>query len=118
MTLLYDKSYTSVADEGGLYLPSFNLGKTEESITVADCFQIVDNFYLSGEAIKGELHVGDEVYVQFSDGRVVSGQVTYMQIYRESVEVVNTGESAGVVISGITREDSDFLRPSVIITKQ
>ena len=85
---------------------------------VTDCFQIVDNFYLSGEAIKGELHVGDEVYVQFSDGRVVSGQVTYMQIYRESVEVVNTGESAGVVISGITREDSDFLRPSVIITKQ
>ena len=79
------------------------------------CFQIGEHFNLNGEVKKGELHLDDEVYLQFSDGRVVSGKIIWLQQYREPIDVVKEGEQAGIEVSGVTRDDSDFLRPSVII---
>ena len=84
-------------------------------VYVTDCFQIGDHFNLSGEVKKGELHLDDEVYLQFSDGRVVSGKIIWIQMYHDPVNVVKEGEQAGIEISGVTRADSDFLRPSIII---
>lgn len=84
-------------------------------VYVDDCFQIGDHFNLNGEVKKGELHLDDEVYLQFSDGRVVSGKIIWLQQYREPIDVVKEGEQAGIEVSGVTRDDSDFLRPSVII---
>ena len=48
-------------------------------VYVDDCFQIGDHFNLNGEVKKGELHLDDEVYLQFSDGRVVSGKIIWLQ---------------------------------------
>ena len=36
-------------------------------------------------------------------------------MYHDPVNVVKEGEQAGIEISGVTRADSDFLRPSIII---
>lgn len=86
--------------------------------TVPDCYKSNESLVLVVQVVKGSLHMGDTIYLQKPDGKVLEGTISSMEAYREPIEVAEAGTEFGCIIDGIGLDERDDIRGSQIILKK
>lgn len=93
--------------------------------TANDNYMLIEDHYviqgqrvLLGSTSKGVFHVGDTVYVQFTNGMVVEATIKRLNQNDEDVQSSVSGQQLIVILDeGLDPEDSEYLRGAIMVTK-
>lgn len=71
---------------------------------IGDSFYMGEHYTMTGTTT-GVFKVGDTVYVQLSDGRVIEGEISLIEQNRKIIDETVSGEEFGIEVEGIERND-------------
>lgn len=97
---------------------NFNEDANDNYMLIEDHYVIQKQRVLLGSTSKGVFHVGDTVYVQFTNGTVVEATIKTLNQNNEDVQSSASGQQLLVILDeGLDPEDNEYLRGAIMITK-
>ena len=97
---------------------NFDETANDNYMFIEDHYVIQEQRILLGSTSKGVFHVGDTVYVQFTNGTVVEAAIKRINQNNEDVQSSVSGQQLIVILDeGLDLEDHEYLRGAIMVTK-
>lgn len=97
---------------------SFDEAANDNYMLIEDHYVIQEQRVLLGSTSKGVFHIGDTVYVQFTNGTVVEATIKTLNQNNEDVQSSASGQQLLVILDeGLDPEDNESLRGAIMVTK-